>query len=97
MYEYRCKDCEIIVEEFRKYDDRDLPASCLMCKGEATRTWATMPGITRASYIDSRKTARAAEFGDLKMAAKLESEAANLPPEKRGEIKKEIKKLKSLK
>ena len=96
-YDYRCDNCEIVIEEFRKYEDRDTPAECMMCKGPMNKTWVTMPGITRASYIDSGKTSRAKDLHDLKEVAKLEVQKANLPPDKRGEINKEIKERSKLK
>lgn len=96
-YNYECKSCEIVWEEFSSYEDREGPKHCSMCN-ELTgkKVWVRMPGITRASYIDSNKTARARELEPLKQAAKLEAESFNVPIEQRGEIKKEIKKLKSL-
>jgi len=56
-----------------------------------------MPGTTRASFIDSSKTARAKEFKDLKQAAKLEVDKANMKPKDRTEINKEIKRLQQVK
>lgn len=96
-YDYRCPECETVKTEYRKYEDRDRPIPCVMCKdSEMVRTWLKMPGTTKASFIDSRKTKRAADMHDLKEAAKLEVEAANLPHDKRTEIKKEIRERKKV-
>jgi putative FmdB family regulatory protein len=97
-YDYRCPDCEITEILVVKYEERDFNQPCSMCgKNSLVRFYGKMPGVTRASYIDSNKTARAREFINLKKAAQLEVDKANLPPEKRGEINSEIKKLTQVK
>lgn len=79
VYEYDCGKCQTEVVLIVNKDDRDNQA-CPDCSNSLTRVYRTMPGVTRASYIDSSKTARGKEFSDLKQAAKLEQEAFNLPP-----------------
>jgi len=70
---------------------------CEECQADSSRIYLSMPGVTRASYIDSTKTARARDMQDLKTAAKFEVERANLPHSERGEINSAIKKLKGVK
>jgi hypothetical protein len=55
-----------------------------------------MPGLTKASFIDSSKTTRAKDMHDLKRVAQLEVERANLPAEERKEVNKEIRERKKL-
>lgn len=58
------------------------------------RVWRTMPGTTRASYIDSNKTARGKEMATHKQIAQLEVKKANAKPSERADISKEIRNLK---
>ncbi len=56
-----------------------------------------MPGLagleTSASFLSGTKRKG---FAELKEANKLETASFDMPPEKRGEIQKEIEKLRSL-
>lgn len=97
VYDFKCEECGEITEAVVPYEDREQPVSCSNCLGNAYKTWIKMPGTTRASYIDSVKTARADEVRDLKRAANLEVEKSNMRPEERGGINKEIKRLKETK
>lgn len=96
VYEYLCQDCQQVIDKLKSYEDRDVPEKC-SCGGIATRAYLSMPSVTRASYIDSKKTARAKELQDLKQAAKLEVERADMRPEERKEINKAINRLRKAK
>lgn len=91
-FDFKCKECGALDVILVENPEEMQP--CNDC-GEVgmERVWITMPGITRASYIDSQKTARASEMKSLKRAAKLEVEAAGARPEDARAIKREIKEL----
>jgi putative FmdB family regulatory protein len=36
IYEWRCKDCEHITEEIRKFTERDEPCECDKCNSKNT-------------------------------------------------------------
>ena len=37
LFEYKCPKCDHEFEELRRSDDRDLPAKCEKCDGDAKR------------------------------------------------------------
>lgn len=37
LYEYQCKKCEAVVEEYRSIDDRNEDGKCPKCKGITER------------------------------------------------------------
>ena len=37
LYEYKCDDCKIVHEEFRKVAERDNPTACPQCGKETKR------------------------------------------------------------
>lgn len=93
-YDYKCKSCEYTFVDIVSYDDRDNIQECPDCGAvNAFRFYGKMPGVTRASYVDGTKRKG---FDTLKEVNKLEIEKADLPPEKRTDINKEIKRLKKL-
>ena len=97
-YDYLCSDCGITEVVIVRYEDRDEKQLCSYCgRDTMARYYGKMPGITRASYIDSNKTARAKELVDLKRAAKLEVDKAGMRAGDRAEVNKEIRKLKEIK
>ena len=75
----------------KKRSERDTASTCPECEGVGTRT-ISVPNAMVASYPDGRK--RGDTYQKLKEASKLESERMNLPPDKRGDINKQIKELK---
>jgi hypothetical protein len=98
-YDFRCESEECgtvfpqIVDMAEDASSGEGPEGvhCPVCRSPAVRT-ISVPNITRASYVDG--TDRGDAHRKLKEAAKLEKQAANMRPEKRSEIKKEINKLK---
>lgn len=98
-YDFKCGDCGHQDIFILSYEDRDKERRCNKCGDFMIRFYAKMPGVTKASYIDSNKTARAKEMADMKQAAKLESEAGNLDKSSQEyrETKKAIRELKSIK
>jgi putative FmdB family regulatory protein len=98
IYDGECQECKAEQELFIPSAEVDLLHPCESCgKVGVKRVWKNMPGTTRASFIDSSKTARASEFKDLRQAAKLEVDKANMKPKDRAEISKEIKRLQKIK
>ena len=95
-YLWECEHCEIAARVDRSISDRDkVPstdeATCLCETPEWTRVFEAA-GITRATYVAGTKRKG---FAELKEAAMLEVKAANLPPSERGEISKEIRRLRT--
>jgi predicted nucleic acid-binding Zn ribbon protein len=66
-------------------------------KVEVKRVWRRMPGVTRASYIDSNKTSRGKVMREMKEAAHLEVKKAGARPEDKADIAKEIHELTKIK
>lgn len=102
-YTYRCiwKDCEVSFEEYSSIAERDETRVCPACGKKAKRAWsghgvAPMPMF--ASMADGHVPAqRAGAFRDEAEATRLQIESYDKPHEERGEIKKEIRKLREAK
>lgn len=96
-FDFQCQECGFHDVEY--VDDPKETLPCPECEAKAYfRVWVKMPGVTRASYIDSNKTARAAEFAGEKRAAQLDVQAASLDhksDEYKG-LKKEAKELRKI-
>lgn len=88
----RCQDCDHVTDILIDRDEQGGTWGCPECGGAMSKTFSA-PNITRASYVDGTKRKG---FSEHKEIAKLESAAADLPPNKRGEINKAIKRLKKL-
>ncbi len=99
-YDYSCKECGAEATYFKSYEERDKGPACLLCPESKSmvRVYKKMPGITRASYIDSANTGRARSVYELKEIAKLEIKNAEavMPDEKAG-LQKEIKQRRKVK
>jgi len=95
LYRYLCEMCDLIHTELRSMDERDLVPKCPNC-GDVihTRRLLEVPGIMLHSYLDGARHRASPGFTDLQRAARLEVQAASLPPSQRGELNKEIKELK---
>lgn len=93
-YDYKCVDCEIVVTEYKNYEDRDVPSICSFCGGSKKRLFKTAPGQMNTALPDG--TPRKG-FADLKEAAKLEAEAFDSKPAERKRIEKEVAKLRETK
>ncbi len=93
MYEYLC-ECGNIIEEFVKYEDRDIAQTCTECGGKAERAWLTAPQVrtakTSRTFLDGHRNDGYSE--EIK-AAKLDAEAMNHAPgsDKYKELKAEAK------
>lgn len=99
-YLWKCPECEIYVRVNRRIADRDVPPTkeecedCL-CDSESS-DWHRVfesPMVMRVSYHDGKD--RGDDWNRLKEANRLERESLRLPHDKRGEHRKEIKKLRS--
>lgn len=44
-YEYRCVDCQQVIEDIRKIEDRDNLPSCPVCEGNCERSIAFQGGL----------------------------------------------------
>lgn len=99
-YLWQCEECGVGMRVSRRIDDRDIPpredeGDCL-CEGE-TSTWKRVfesPMVMRASYHDGKD--RGDDWRKLKEVNRLERESLKLPHDKRGDFRKEIKKLRSI-
>lgn len=91
LHDYLCKACSAVTEAW------DMPSKCTSCGHEELQRMMPMPGLagleTSASFLAGTKRKG---FAELKEANKLETASFDMPPEKRGEIQKEIDKLRSL-
>jgi len=97
LHDFECKECGHEEELFIDHSEIENLHICNNCgKIALKRVFRKMPGLTKASYIDSKKTARAASVDKLRTAVKLEAEMQDLPVNKRGEIKSEINKLRKV-
>lgn len=97
VYDGKCKECEEEADLVCSWKEVDNTHECPACgKNEFVRVYKTMPGLTKASYIDSSKTARAREVSIHKKAANLEVAKASAKHEDRKDIQKEINNLKKL-
>jgi putative FmdB family regulatory protein len=75
-YEYRCQECQTETIEFIRYELRDELLDCEACGELAVmkRYFGTMPGTTKASYIDGHKRPG---WSDMLTEAKLKEAAAS--------------------
>jgi hypothetical protein len=91
-YMFCCEDseCEIVQELFFTIASRPDSVECIAC-GKSAKHKIAAPMVMRASYPDGVKRRG---FADLKEAAKLNKQAAGLRSDQRGEIQKEIRKMK---
>lgn len=94
MYEFQCVNCLTVINEFRKYEDRDRTAVCFFCEHAMKRIFKSAPGQMNVALPDGTKRKG---FQELKEAAKLETEAMDNRPEERNRIMKEVNKLKKTK
>ncbi len=96
MRVWKCPTCGHHFEDLIKDEARDVGTKCPICEESCKRENEVMtaPNLTRASRVDG-STSNATK--QLIEASKLESQMFNMPHKKRGEIKKEIQKLKSTK
>jgi putative FmdB family regulatory protein len=91
--DYKCKECGHRMSLIVDKQTRDEPRECAECGGEAPKTFS-MPNVMRVNTTDQ---AIPQTIKDLKRAAEMEVEMYDLPHDKRGEMKKEIDKLKGTK
>lgn len=89
-----CTSCQAKEEKVIDYPEEwNKEWECASCGGLALRT-VSSPAIRTSdsrTFLDG--TDRGQEFNNMKMAAKLKVLAADMAPNERSEIKKEIRKL----
>lgn len=97
IYIYECPTCddgrfEVLV----RYPERDSQV-CERCGSALVRrpSGAVMNTRNSRTFVDGHR--REDEYYKLKEAGQLEAESYNLPPEKRTEFNREIRKLKKAK
>lgn len=78
-YDYACPGCGIEEDRRVPLSQKDIQ-TCDKCGETLKQVWKRFPGVTRASYIDSNKTARARSMEDVKAASKARASAYNHPP-----------------
>ena len=90
LSDYGCLSCEAVTEAW------DMPSVCSQCGHVELQKLMPMPSLCglegSASFLSGTKRKG---FAELKEANKLETASMDLPPEKRGEVQKEIAKLRS--
>jgi len=102
-YNFKCvwTKCGTTFDKWTKISDRDETQVCPTCAGKAKRNWSgkgVLPMAMLASVADGHvPKGRSGEVRNEVEAARLEAESYDSPPDKRGEIKREIKKLRSIK
>lgn len=88
LHDYECRACSAVTEAW------DMPTRCSQCGHAELQRLMPMPSLsgleTSASFLSGTKRKG---FAELKEANKLETAAMDLPPEKRGEVMKEVDKL----
>lgn len=88
LQDYECNACSAVTEAW------DMPSCCSQCGHQELSRLMAMPSLagleTSASFLSGTKRKG---FADLKEANKLETAAMDMPPEKRGEVMKEVDKL----
>ena len=91
---YECPGCDQIFSDLVKRSERDEGTKCPLCETQCVRDdeLITAPNVTRASYVDGRRTDTAK---DLIEAAKIESESFNLKPKDWKKHKSEVKRLRT--
>ena len=90
-YDFLCKSCGFRHDEIFHKGEQPETLDCPSC-GEEMKEVIGAPMPLRASYHDGYR--RGGDYQLVKEASKLEVQAANLPHEKRKELKQEITKLK---
>jgi hypothetical protein len=96
-YIYECLECDDgRFNRTVRYPKRD-DQCCKYCNSPLTRrpSGAIMNTRTSRSFVDG--TDRGDTYKKCKEAGKIEADSYDLPPEKRGEHNKEIRKLKEVK
>lgn len=95
-YDYLCDTCHEKTEWLVNTSDPawDAAKDCMKCGRGKCRRAPSAPPVQKASYVDGTKRKG---MEDLKKIADLEVIKANTPPEKRGEIAKEIHERRKLK
>jgi hypothetical protein len=89
---YSCSECSYYdVDRVVRRDEQDNQL-CPECGAALSRELGA-PAVMGVALPDG--TYRGVEYQKMKEAAKLEKQAANLPVEKRQDLKKEIRKLRS--
>jgi predicted nucleic acid-binding Zn ribbon protein len=91
-YDYHCHTCGYHSIELHKKDDHPSEMDCPSCEALMVLGLAA-PAVFRNAYHDGYK--RGGDYQVLKEATKLEKQMVNLPHEKRGELRKQIRKLKA--
>ena len=87
-YLYECSSCVIQWDVLVSIADRDSPQMCPDCGKPHTDRILEAPVVMRESHPDSYR--RGGSYEEMKQVAKLKSARANLAPDKRAEINKEI-------
>jgi hypothetical protein len=89
-----CAQCGLSSALVVEREEKDDSWECPDCGGEMKRAFLTPPAIMQRSFPDGTKRTG---FQDLKEALRLESEAYDMPVNRRAEIGREIKKLRAVK
>jgi hypothetical protein len=97
VYDFQCQTCEYEDELNISSKEVNTLQHCISCDNISfKRVWKKMPGVTRASYIDSKDTKRGRDMDVHRKIAQLEIKEGNTPHKDRAEIRKEINKLKKV-
>lgn len=94
--DFECRECDFRWDALIPREERGQTQACPDCGKVAGFRTLSVPNFTRASYVDGgRKSDK--DYQDMKIASKLEKEMYDKPPAERGELRKEIAKVKKVK
>lgn len=100
LYEWGCPRCEEVTSVIRRIDDRGVApdGGCEHCGELAIYRKLAAPGLMFTAIPDGqgRPGKEKDSYRKLREAARLEKDAASLPHQRRGDLQKEIKKLRSI-
>lgn len=93
-YTYLCVSCDAAFEEMRSIAERDNMPECTHCDTNAhvTRPMEA-PVVMFNAMVDGQRLKSDSSFKSILDVSKLEVKKANLAPDKRTEIQKEINSL----
>lgn len=93
---FTCNNCQHYFEDLVQREDKDLSQMCPECNVNDSRRAIVAPQFMRPSlHIGPNEVAGNTTYKKLKEAVHLEVEMANLEHDKKGDIKKAIKELRS--
>ena len=95
LYDYLCRECDVLTSEMRSMAERDNPPVCEVCGSlEHMQRHIQAPGLMMTAMPDGMRRGDST-FMKAKEAVRLEGQMMEMRPADRGNIRKEIKKLRT--